>query len=65
MAKKAAKSAGKVKRQRKDGRRSFLAYLDPNLIRDLKIAAIDRQTPAYLLVESALRDWLANQPKHD
>ncbi|MHA6731231.1 hypothetical protein [Devosia sp. A369] len=59
------KGGDKVKRQRKDGRKSFLAYLQPDVIRSLKVSALDQGIPAYRIVEDALKDWLKGQPKAD
>lgn len=53
------------KRRRKDGRNPFLAYLEPEVIRSLKISAMDRGIPAYRIVEDALKDWLKSHPKAD
>lgn len=46
------------KPHRADGRRAFLAYLDPEVIKGLKMAALDHGTPAYEIVEVALKEWL-------
>lgn len=46
--------------KREDGRRAFLAYLKPDLIKNLKVAALDREIPAYEIVEAALREWLSS-----
>lgn len=43
---------------RPDGRRSFYVYLRPDLIRDLKKAALDEDRPAYELVEDAVTELL-------
>ena len=45
-------------RVRKDGRRQFLVYLDPDLIKALKKTAVDQDCNAYDIVEQATRDWL-------
>lgn len=49
------------KRIRDDGRQSLLVYMDVDLIRDLKKAAIDKQCNAYEIVEAATRKWLAER----
>ena len=43
---------------RGDGRRQFLTYLSPDLIKELKRAALDEDRPAYELAEEAIRDFL-------
>lgn len=45
-------------RRRADGRRSLLVYLEQDLIRRLKVAALDEDRHAYLIAEDALRSWL-------
>jgi hypothetical protein len=50
-------------RTRSDGRRQLLIYLDPELIRDLKRAAIDEDRPAYELAEEAIREWLRTRKR--
>jgi hypothetical protein len=50
-------------RKRPDGRRALLVYLRPDLIKRLKIAALDEDRPAYELTEEALSDWLAGRQK--
>jgi hypothetical protein len=42
-------------RARQDGRKPLLVYLDPELIRSLKIQAATEQTHVYLIVEEALK----------
>jgi len=48
-------------RVRKDGRRQLLVYLDPELIKKLKKAAIDDDRTVYEIVEDSARDWLAER----
>jgi hypothetical protein len=50
-------------RSRTDGRRSLLVYLDAELIKELKKAALDDERNAYEIVEEAARDWLARRDK--
>ena len=50
-------------RVRTDGRKSFLAYLDADLIKNLKKAALDDERSAYEIVEEAVSDWLAARGK--
>jgi hypothetical protein len=47
-----------VSRVRDDGRRQLLLYLDPEVIKELKRAALDEDKPAYVLAELAIREWL-------
>ncbi len=55
----ARKQAGtKPIRVRKDGKRQFLVYLDPDLIKALKKTAVDQDCNAYDIVDQAARDWL-------
>ena len=50
-------------RKREDGRKQLLVYLPPDLIKDLKKAALDEERNVYALVEEASRDWLARRGK--
>jgi hypothetical protein len=52
-----------VDRQRADGRRALLLYLRPELIKRLKVMALDVDRHAYELAEEALSSWFANQHK--
>jgi hypothetical protein len=45
-------------RARSDGRRQLLLYMSPELIRELKRAAIDAERPAYELAEEAITEFL-------
>lgn len=47
------------RRSRADGRKSLLVYLHPNLIKDLKKAALDEDRTAYEITEEAVSAWLA------
>jgi hypothetical protein len=49
------------RRARADGRRPLLVYLDQNVIKRLKKAALDNETTAYEITEIAVREWLANR----
>jgi hypothetical protein len=42
-------------------RRQFLTYMDPEVIKDIKRAALDRDTSASDLVEQAVKEWLKKQ----
>lgn len=53
-----ASSHEKATRTRADGRRSLLVYLDPDVIKQLKKAALDEERTAYEITEEAVRDWL-------
>lgn len=46
-------------RSRPDGRKALLVYLRPDVIKRLKIAALDEDRPAYELTEQAVSEWLA------
>lgn len=48
-------------RNRPDGRRALLVYLRPNVIKRLKVAALDEGRPAYELTEEAVSEWLDNR----
>lgn len=48
-------------RVRKDGRRPLMTYLDADLIKDLKRAALDEECNVYDIVEEASRDWLVKR----
>jgi hypothetical protein len=45
-------------RQRSDGRRALLLYFRLDVIKRLKIAALDEDRPAYKLAEEAVCEWL-------
>jgi hypothetical protein len=46
-------------RVRADGRRPLLVYLDQEVIKQLKKAALDQESTAYEITEEAVREWLA------
>lgn len=48
---------------RRDGRRGFLSYLDPKLMKAVKMAALEQDPPAYEIVEVALAEWLKKNPR--
>lgn len=50
-------------RTRADGRKSLLVYLDPEVIKQLKKAALDHDLNAYEIAEDALRAWLSENKK--
>jgi hypothetical protein len=50
-------------RVRSDGRRQFLIYLQPEIILELKRAALDQDRPAYEVAEEAIREWLRTRRK--
>ena len=52
-------SAEKAARKLAGGKRQFLVHLDANLIRRIKILAIDRNVSASSLVQEALLAFLA------
>jgi hypothetical protein len=56
MTKSPQKTLGRV---RADGRKSLLVYLHQEVIKKLKIAALDEDRPAYEIAEEAISEWLA------
>ena len=56
MTKSPQKTLGRV---RADGRKSLLVYLHQEVIKNLKIAALDEDRPAYEIAEEAISEWLA------
>jgi hypothetical protein len=56
MAKQAKRT--EAHRGRSDGRKPFLAYLPRDVIRDLKVIAIQEDRHAYLVTEDAIRSYL-------
>lgn len=48
---------------RADGRRSLLVYLNAELIKELKRAALDDDRNTYEIVEEAARNWLGRRDK--
>ena len=55
--------AKKPARARPDGRKPLLVYLPPDLIKELKKAALDDDRNAYEIVEDATREWVARRGK--
>ncbi len=53
----------KASRPRNDGRKSLFVYLDADLIKELKKAALDDDANVYEIVEEATRLWLARRGK--
>jgi hypothetical protein len=58
------KEGAPVARMRGDGRRQLLIYMLPDLIRELKRAALDEDRPAYELAEEAILDWLKKRKRN-
>lgn len=50
-------------RSRADGRRPLLVYLQPELIKQLKKAALDEDRTAYEITEEAVRQHLSTAKK--
>lgn len=48
-------------RTRADGRRPLLVYFQPDVIKQLKKAALDEDRTAYEIAEEAVREWLATR----
>ena len=47
--------------ERKDGRRSLLFYMRPEVIKLLKKSAIDLDRTAYSIVEEAVEGWISQR----
>lgn len=47
-----------TRRRTRGGKRQFLVYLEPEIIRDVKMMAAERDTSASQLVGEALSNWL-------
>jgi hypothetical protein len=45
-------------RKRADGRRQILMYMKPDVIRELKRAALTEERPAFEIAEEAVLEWL-------
>lgn len=58
------KEEASAARMRGDGRRQVLMYMLPEVIKDLKRAALDEDRPAYLLAEEAIVDWLKRRKRN-
>jgi hypothetical protein len=54
-----AKTPKSPTRTRADGRKSLLVYLHPDVIKELKKAALDEERTAYEITEEAVSAWLA------
>ena len=54
----APKKAASVARKRPDKRSQLLIYMKPDLIRQLKLAALAKGKPAFVLAEEAIEEWL-------
>ncbi len=50
-------------RVRPDGRKSLLVYLRPEIIKELKKAALDADKTAYEITEEAILAWLASHQR--
>lgn len=44
--------------ERPDGRRQLTTYMDPEILKELKMAAIQIDKKAYEVVEEAVAEWL-------
>jgi hypothetical protein len=53
------------KRIRADGRRALLVYFRPDLIKRLKVAALDEDRTVYELAEEAVSGWLVRRTKRN
>jgi hypothetical protein len=54
----APKKKASVARKRPDKRSQLLIYMKPDLVRQLKLAALAKGRPAYELAEEAITEWL-------
>ncbi len=52
-------------RTRADGRKSLRVYLHPDVIKELKKAALDEDRTAYEITEEAVSVWLAARKPKD
>ncbi|WEJ56711.1 hypothetical protein [Devosia sp. FJ2-5-3] len=50
-----SKAETRSARERSDGRKPLLLYVDPDVIHALKIEALEKNTHAYLIVEELLK----------
>jgi O-methyltransferase involved in polyketide biosynthesis len=41
-----------------DDRRQFLTMMSPKTIKAIKLAALDRNEPAWVIMEEAVEEWL-------
>jgi hypothetical protein len=41
-----------------DDRRQFLTMMSPKIIKAVKLAALDRNEPAWVIMEEAVEEWL-------
>ena len=53
-----ARRPGRPPGRKEPAKRQFLVYLSPDLVKDVKIAAIREETSASAVAEQALREWL-------
>jgi hypothetical protein len=44
-----------------DDRRQFLTMMSPKIIKAIKLAALDRNEPAWVIMEEAVEEWLERQ----
>ncbi len=63
MTKAAKTEKGEEPQKRSDGRKALLLYLKPEVTLALKKAALDASTPAYVLAEEAIKDFLKRTKK--
>jgi hypothetical protein len=54
----APKKKASVARKRPDKRSQLLIYMKPDLVRQLKLAALAKGRPSYELAEEAIAEWL-------
>ncbi len=51
------------RKPRRDGRKQLLVYVLPDVIKNVKRAALDDESTASAITEAALQDWLERRPK--
>ena len=60
MVVRAPKKKASVARKRSDRRSQLLIYMRPELVRQLKLAALATNQTAYEAAEKAIEEWLKN-----
>jgi len=53
----------KGRRPPSGSKRQFLIHMDPEVIKGVKLAGIEREVTASSLVERAVKEWLERNPK--
>ncbi len=58
LVKPVGKQVAHSSKKRSDGRKALLVYLDQELIKNLKVAAVERDTTASAISSEAIESWL-------